>query len=90
MKYKVSKTIVDMYKQTNKNLNYMLDYLLSCIDPYHNKQSFQLVKKIVFDENKIEVEISEDNEKYIKSLFGVTNDELVERLLWVAVLFQEV
>jgi hypothetical protein len=43
-----------------------------------------------FNLEKIDVEISETNIKYIKSLFGTVNNELIERLLWVSILLQEV
>ena len=90
MKYTVSNELVSMFKNTNKSINYMLDYLLSVIDPRNCKQYFKALTSLTFSCGKGEVQISDTNIKYIKSLFGYVNDELVERLLWVALLFQEV
>lgn len=90
MKYSISNEISKMYKTTGKNINYMLDYLLSSLDSRNCKKCFDLVGKLPLNDSNIEVEINDDNIKYIKSLFGKINNELVEKLLWVALLLQEV
>lgn len=90
MIFNVSSAILENYKASNKNYNYMLDYLLSAIDPHHCKQYFRILSTVNFGEKKKEVKISYSNVKYINSLFGFINDELVERLLWVALLLQEI
>ena len=90
MIFKVSSDIVSLYNKSGKNINYMLDYFLSVIDPKKCKDYFSAIKVMSFNLEKIDVEISETNIKYIKSLFGTVNNELIERLLWVSVFLQEV
>ncbi|MBQ7319502.1 MAG: hypothetical protein IJW97_04955 [Clostridia bacterium] len=90
MIFKVSSDIVSLYNKSGKNINYMLDYFLSVIDPKKCKDYFSAIKVMSFNLEKIDVEISETNIKYIKSLFGTVNNELIERLLWVSILLQEV
>lgn len=90
MVFKVSSDIVSLYKKSGKNINYALDYYLSVIDPKNCKDYFSSVKEMTFNESVAEIDISENNVKYINSLFGSINDKLVERLLWVSVLLQEV
>ena len=90
MIFKVSSDIVSLYNKSSKNINYMLDYFLSVIDPQKCKDYFSTIKEMSFNSEESTVEISETNVKYIKSLFGTVNNELVERLLWVSVLLQEV
>ena len=90
MIFKVSSDIVSLYNKSGKNINYMLDYFLSVIDPKECKDYFSAIKEMSFSSEESDVEISETNIKYIKSLFGTVNDELVERLLWVSILLQEV
>ena len=86
MIFKVSSDIVSLYNKSSKNINYMLDYFLSVIDPKKCKDYFFAIKELSFNSEKCDVEISETNIKYIKSLFGTVSSELVERLLWVFVL----
>jgi hypothetical protein len=90
MIFKVSNDVVSLYSKSGKNINYMLDYFLSVIDPKKCKDYFSVVRDMSFGSAETAVEISDTNIKYIKSLFGTVNDELVERLLWVSVLLQEV
>ena len=90
MKYTISKNLLGMFSKSDKNLNYMLDYLLSAIDPHYCKDYFAILKKMDFDDEKVLIEISDSNIKYIKSLFGNITNELVERLIWISLLFQEV
>ena len=90
MIFKVSSDIVSLYNKSGKNINYMLDYFLSVIDPKKCKDYFSAIKVMSFNLEKIDVEISETNIKYIKSLFGTVNNELIERLIWVSILLQEV
>ena len=89
MKFRVSNDIVTLFKITDKNINYMLDYLLSAIDPYNCKKYFQVLKGLDFCGEQIDVEISDTNIGYVKSLFGEVSDKLIESLLWVSLLFQE-
>ncbi len=90
MIFKVSSDIVSLYNKSGKNINYMLDYFLSVIDPKKCKDYFSAIKVMSFNLEKIDVEISETNIKYIKSLFGTVYNELIERLLWLSILLQEV
>ena len=90
MIFKASSDIVSLYNKSGKNINYMLDYFLSVIDPKKCKDYFSAIKVMSFNLDKIDVEISETNIKYVKSLFGTVNNELIERLLWVSILLQEV
>lgn len=90
MKCLVNNEIIKLYKTTGKNVNYMLDYLLSTIDPKNSKKYFALFEELSIDGLDVEVEISENNVNYIKVLFGDLEDKLIEKLLWVALLLQEI
>ena len=70
MKFKVSDELIKMYKSTGKNMNYMLDYLLTSIDSKNCNKYFELISTFSIYGSYFEVEISDDNIKYIKSLFG--------------------
>ncbi len=90
MKFNVSSELLKMYAKTDKNINYMLDYLLRSVDPDNCIKYFNMVKKIEISDSTSAVEISNDNIKYIKALFKNVDDKLVEKLLWVSLLFLEV
>lgn len=90
MKFLVSDEILSVYKKTNKNIDYMLDYLLSIIDFHNCKMYFEIIKEIKFNGSRIEIEVTDNNVKYIKNLFNKCDNELIEKLLWISVLFPEV
>lgn len=90
MEFKVSSEILVQYKNTKKNVNYMLDYILSSIDYKNCNKYFNIIGNITFRGDKTEVEISDENVKFVKDIFKKIDDELVEILLWVALLFYEV
>ena len=90
MKFKVSSEIIGQYKKTKKNINYMLDYILSSIDYKNCPKYFDLIENTTFKGVKSEVEISDENVKFVKDIFKKIDDELVEILLWVSLLFHEV
>ena len=90
MKFSINSEIIDLYKRSKKNINYMLDYLLSCVDTKTCKECFDMLEKAEGKLKDIEVEVDIDNVKRIKSIFDRCDDKLVEQLLLIAVLFNEV
>ncbi len=92
MIFPINSEIIDVYKKSKNNINYMLKYLLSCIDIKTCKDCFNMFDHTSYKEKIIEVDIDidVDNVKRIKSIFNRCDNKLVEQLLWVAVLFNEV
>ena len=90
MEFKVSSEMVKMFTKTDKNINYMLDYLLRSVDPDNCIKYFNMVKNFEISDSKSLVEISSDNIRHIKVLFKNVDDKLIEKLLWVSLLFLEV
>ena len=90
MKFLVSSELIDMYKYSHKNPNYMLDYYLTSIDYQNCIKYNRIIKEFKLIGEKKEIEISEDNVNYIKDLFKTIDDNLVEKLLWLAVFLKEV
>lgn len=90
MQFNVSENLLKMYKQTGKNPNLMIDYILSVIDSRNCQLYFKSFDKMPFDDNKVAFEISKSNVKFIENLFNDINDNIVEKILWISLLFQEV
>lgn len=90
MQFNVSENLLKMYKQTGKNPNLMIDYILGVIDSRNCQLYFKSFDKMPFDDNKVAFEISKSNVKFIENLFNDINDNIVEKILWISLLFQEV
>lgn len=91
MDIKVSKKIIDTYKNTDKNPNNCLAFILESIDPDAASSTMSLIEECTFLGEKVSFNVDDSNIKYIKALFGKKDIELTaERLLWVALLWPEI
>lgn len=92
MKIMVSKRIIELYKETNKNLDYALNSIVNSFDPECYEKAMRDVAEIRFNSEKVPVDVSESVMQIIKDSFcedSITNG-LIEVLLWIAVLFPEI
>lgn len=90
MKYYISNELVNLYKNSGKNLNYSLDYILSSLDSNVCKKAIELVAEVNIRGEKVAVDIDETNICEIKAIFNSNDNSLVEKLLWIAILFPEI
>lgn len=90
MKIELSKKLILAYKEYGKNPNYSLTFLLNSLDPYICVAVIQLPDIFSFNGNTMTCEVDDENACIIQKLFGRVDSVLLERLLWVALLFPEV
>lgn len=90
MKFSVSKEIINVYRKHNKSEGYLLDFLLSSLDPECCAEAFALFDSLNTKGEKVEIDINESALSEIKSLFSTIDNKLIEKLLFAAVLFPEI
>lgn len=90
MEIKVSEELIIIYKKNNKNWNYAIDFLLNSIDPFCYKDTFKIFKELELEGEKINIEIITNVAERIKKDFDYIDSELVETLMWIALMFPEV
>ena len=90
MKLKINERLVSSFKSVNKNPDYMLDFLLSSIDVNACRNAMEIVEEFKLLGTAVEVEINEKNLYTVNQLFGTSDSNTVEKLLWVALLFPEI
>ena len=90
MKLKINERLISSFKSVNKNPDYMLDFLLSSIDINSCRNAIELVEEFKLLGTTVEVEINDKNLSTVKQLFGIDDANIVEKLLWVALLFPEI
>lgn len=90
MKLTVSTKLIDSYKANSKNPNYSLSFLLNSIDPSVCADGLGLVETFKLAGAAVEYEIDDKNIRVMQQLFGKADSTMVERLLWVALLFPEI
>lgn len=89
MKLELSEKLIKKYTESNKNPNYSLTFLLNSLDPSVCVSAINLVDNFNIHGNTIMYDIDEKNIKIIKALFNITDNKLVEKLLWIALLLPE-
>lgn len=90
MKLKINERLVSSFKSVNKNPDYMLDFLLSSIDVNACRNAMEIVEEFKLLGTAVEVEINEKNLYTVNQLFGTSDSNTVEKLLWVSLLFPEI
>ena len=87
---KINERLVSSFKSVNKNPDYMLDFLLSSIDVNACRNAMEIVEEFKLLGTAVEVEINEKNLYTVNQLFGTSDSNTDEKLLWVAILFPEI
>jgi hypothetical protein len=90
MKVEISEKLNNVYNASHKNYNYALNFLLSSMDLDTCAESLKLVEEFKLLGNRVSIEIDESNIMTIQSVFGNTDNTLIEQLLLVSVLFPEI
>jgi hypothetical protein len=90
MKIQISEKLNSAYIAAHKNHNYALNFLLSSIDSDTCAECFKLIGEFKLLGDRIAVEIDESNLTTIQGLFENADNDLIEQLLWVAILFPEI
>ncbi len=89
MKIEINQTLLTAYKSANKNPNYSLNFILNTLDPSVVKDGIDLPNSLSFQGNSITFDIDSNNAKIVQQIFGRTDADLIERLLWIAYLMPE-
>lgn len=90
MKMEISKILINAYKDSNKNPNYALRFILNTLDPMICKKGILLPNIVEFQGESSPCEIDEQNAEITKQIFGKIDKALIERLLWIAYLMPEI
>ena len=90
MKVLISEKLHNAFLSSKKNHNYSLNFLLSSIDLNTCPDCMKLLKEFELLGSRIEVEVDDSNLKLIQSIFGSTDNNLIEQLLWISILFPEI
>ncbi len=90
MKVSVSTTLLDLYKQSKKNYNYALAFFLNSLDLEVCSKAMVLVENFKISGDKQIIEIDAPNVSIITSIFGDADDNVVERLMWMAIMLPEI
>lgn len=90
MKVKISERLEKIYIENHKNYNYALSFLLSSIDLDTFGEALNIVDSFVLNGEQVEVDVDEQQIKKINNMLKIVDDNLVEKLLWIAVMFPEI
>lgn len=90
MKVSVSTALIEQYKSSKKNYNYMLDFFLNSLDLTVCAKTMNLLENFQLAGEKQQIEIDSTNISAIKSAFGKVHDGLIECLIWMAVMLPEI
>ena len=90
MKVSVSNSLLDLYKQSKKNYNYALDFFLDSLDLEVCSKAMLLVENFKISGDKQIIEIDASNVSLINSIFGDADGNVVERLMWMAIMLPEI
>ena len=89
MQFEISEKLIKAYNENSKNPNYSLNFLLNSLDPSICISAIKLVDVFNIQGNTITYDVDEKNIKIIKILFKEINNNLIEKLLWIALLLPE-
>ena len=90
MKVSVSNSLLDLYKKSKKNYNYALSFFLNSLDLEVCSKAMLLVENFKISGDKQIIEIDASNVSIITSIFGDIDDDVVERLMWMAIMLPEI
>lgn len=92
METRISKELQKIYKDSNKNYDMALMRLLDSLDPEVFQRAFDIIKPISLKGEMVTIKIGDSVTKQIKDAFECeeVNENLINLLLWIAVLFPEI
>ncbi|MEE0955327.1 MAG: hypothetical protein U0L49_05845 [Eubacterium sp.] len=94
MEANISKSLIELYKSSKKNIDRALSMFLDSMDPDCYEKTFEQIQLVSNkkEESKEKVKLGDSVTGQIKEAFGKEkiNDGLIETLMWVAVLFPEI
>ena len=90
MKVLISDSLKKVFLSSHKNFNYSLDFILSSLDLDTCSNGINLIDEFKLCGDKVEIEIDDSNIKIISKIFGNSESPLIEKLLWVSVMFPEI
>lgn len=90
MNYQISKVLYNLYDEKVKNINYSLQQLLDSLDRGTSSEALSKISSKNSEET-VNIMIDEVNLKKINLFWKKEiNNEIIEILLWIAVMFPEV
>ena len=90
MQFELSEKLIRKYSESNKSPNYSLNFLLNSLEPTVCASVIKLVDVFSIQGNTTTYDVDEKNIKIIETLFKEFDSKLVEKLLWIALLFPEI
>lgn len=90
MKAQISSDLLNIIQASHKNLNYSLNFLLSSIDSDTCAKCMHLVEEFKLSGDRTGVEIDNASIEIIQQVFHKVDNDIIERLLWVSMLFPEI
>lgn len=90
MQVQVSKKLIAAFTEQRKNPNYALSFILDSMDPYACVEGLKLVDVFSFNGETEAITIDTKNVKLIQLTYGEVDAAVVEKLLWIALLFPEI
>ena len=90
MQVQVSKKLLAAFSEQKKNPNYALSFVLNSMDPDSCTEGLKLVDVFSFNSETEAINIDAKNVKLIQLTYDEVDTAIVERLLWIALLFPEI
>ena len=90
MQVQVSKKLIAAFAEQRKNLNYALSCVLDSIDPNVCVEGIKMVDVFSIDGETDCITIDAKNTKLLMQTYNEIDAAIVERLLWIALLFPEI
>ena len=90
MQVQVSKKLIAAFAEQCKNLNYALSFVLDSIDPNVCVEGIKMVDVFSIDGETDCITIDAKNTKLLMQTYNEIDTAIVERLLWIALLFPEI
>ena len=90
MQVKVSKKLMAAFAEQRKNPNYALAFILDSMDPNVCVECIKMVDVFSIDGETDCITIDAKNTKLLMQTYDEIDATIVERLLWIALLFPEI
>lgn len=92
METRISKELQKIYKDSHKNYDMALMRLLDSLDPEVFQRAFDIIKPISLKGEMVTIKIGDSVTEQIKDAFECeeVSENLINLLLWIAVLFPEI
>ena len=90
MQVKVSKKLMAAFAEQRKNPNYALAFILDSMDPNVCVECIKMVDVFSINGETDFITIDAKNTKLLMQTYDEIDAAIVERLLWIALLFPEI